>query len=73
MRCRIKRFYQKMECFRRGERDVARLALREKQIQQSYRPIIGVHKWFARRPGRLFRSLALSEFGRGALHDSYFF
>ena len=26
----------------------ATLALREKQIQQSYRPIIGVHKWFAR-------------------------
>ena len=28
---------------------IARMALREKQIQQSYRPIIGVHKWFARR------------------------
>jgi len=27
------------------------LALREKQIQQEYRPIIGVHKWFALRPG----------------------
>ena len=40
----------------------ARLALREKQIQQSYRPVIGVHKWFARRPGTLFRSLLLSEF-----------
>ena len=24
-----------------------RLALREKQIQQNYRPIIGIHKWFA--------------------------
>ncbi len=40
----------------------ASLALREKQIQQSYRPIIGVHKWFARRPGTLFRNLMLSEF-----------
>ena len=40
----------------------ARLAVREKQIQQSYRPVIGVHKWFARRPGTLFRSLLLSEF-----------
>ena len=26
---------------------VAALALREKQIQQNYRPIIAVHKWFA--------------------------
>ena len=34
---------------------VASLALREKQIQQNYRPIIAVHKWFARRPGTLFR------------------
>lgn len=25
---------------------VAGLALREKQIQQNYRPIIAVHKWF---------------------------
>ena len=39
-----------------------RLALREKQIQQSYRPVIGIHKWFARRPGTLFRSLLLSEY-----------
>ena len=38
------------------------LSLREKQIQQSYRPVIGVHKWFARRPGTLFRSLLLAEF-----------
>ena len=29
---------------------VADLALREKQIQQNYRPIIAVHKWFARNP-----------------------
>ena len=34
---------------------IADLALREKQIQQNYRPIIAVHKWFARRPGTLFR------------------
>ncbi|HXP60971.1 MAG TPA: DUF1156 domain-containing protein [Dongiaceae bacterium] len=40
---------------------VADLALREKQIQQNYRPIIAVHKWFARRPGTLFRSLLLAE------------
>ena len=43
---------------------IAEMALREKQIQQNYRPIIGVHKWFARRPGTLFRGLILSEFGR---------
>ena len=40
---------------------VADLALREKQIQQNYRPIMAVHKWFARRPGTLFRALLLSE------------
>ena len=34
---------------------VADLALREKQIQQNYRPVIAIHKWFARRPGTLFR------------------
>jgi putative DNA methylase len=51
---------------------VAELALHEKQIQQNYRPIIGVHKWFARRPGTLFRSLLLSEFKEGDLHDNYF-
>lgn len=48
------------------------LALREKQIQQSYRPIIGIHKWFARRPGTVFRNLILSEFnGPEALETSY--
>jgi Protein of unknown function (DUF1156) len=41
---------------------VADLALREKQIQQNYRPVIAVHKWFARRPGTLFRALLLAEF-----------
>ena len=45
------------------------LSLREKQIQQSYRPVIGVHKWFARRPGTLFRSLLLAEFN-GPLDDA---
>lgn len=51
---------------------VAALALREKQIQQNYRPIIAVHKWFARRPGTLFRSLLLSEFGEDRLRDRFF-
>jgi hypothetical protein len=32
-------------------RFIASLALREKQIQQNYRPILAVHKWFMRRPG----------------------
>jgi len=41
-------------------------------IQQNYRPIIAVHKWFARRPGTLFRSLLLSEFSQDPLHDTYF-
>lgn len=40
----------------------ADLARREKQIQQNYRPIIGIHKWFARRPGSVFRNLLLAEF-----------
>ncbi len=51
---------------------VAQLALREKQIQQNYRPIIAVHKWFARRPGTLFRALLLSEFGAAPLAESYY-
>lgn len=51
---------------------VARLALKEKQIQQNVRPIIAVHKWFARRPGTLFRALLLSEFGEGLLAETYF-
>ncbi len=51
----------------------AGLALQEKQIQQSYRPVIGVHKWFARRPGTLFRNLLLSEYnGDIPLRDSYY-
>ncbi len=51
---------------------VARLALREKQIQQSYRPIIAVHKWFARRPGTLFRALILSEFVQRPVQETYY-
>ena len=51
---------------------IAELALREKQIQQNYRPIIGVHKWFARRPGTLFRGLMLAEFGNDRLEDAFF-
>jgi adenine-specific DNA methylase len=51
---------------------VAELALKEKQIQQNYRPVIAVHKWFARRPGTLFRALLLSEFGATPLAESYF-
>jgi putative DNA methylase len=51
---------------------VAALALKEKQIQQNYRPIIAVHKWFARRPGTLFRGLVLSEFGDRPLKDGFF-
>lgn len=51
---------------------VADLALHEKQIQQNYRPVIAVHKWFARRPGTLFRSLLLAEFDSDPLRESYF-
>jgi putative DNA methylase len=52
---------------------VARLTAEENQIQQNYRPVIGVHKWFARRPGALFRSLLLSEFANGtSLAESYY-
>jgi putative DNA methylase len=51
---------------------VADLALREKQIQQNYRPIMAVHKWFARRPGTLFRALLLSEFQEGSLREQFY-
>ena len=50
---------------------VTRLALREKQIQQNYRPVIGIHKWFARRPGSVFRALLLAEFAGRDLSDAY--
>ncbi len=51
---------------------IANLALREKQIQQNYRPIIAVHKWFARRPGTLFRGLLLSEFIEKPLREAFY-
>ena len=51
---------------------IAELALREKQIQQNYRPIIAVHKWFARRPGTLFRGLLLSEFSDRPLREAFY-
>lgn len=51
---------------------IAAMALKEKQIQQNYRPIIAVHKWFARRPGTLFRGLALAEFGNRPIRDLFF-
>lgn len=51
---------------------VARLAYKEKQIQQRYRPTIGIHKWFARRPGTLFRALMLAEFVNAPLQESFY-
>ena len=51
---------------------IADMALREKQIQQNYRPIIAVHKWFARRPGTLFRGLLLSEFAERPLREVFY-
>lgn len=52
---------------------VAPLAHGEKHDRQAYRPYIQVHKWFARRPGSLFRALLLAEFGPpGELEDLYF-
>jgi putative DNA methylase len=51
---------------------VARMAMAEKQIQQNYRPLIAVHKWFARRPGTLFRALILSELAGARVDQTYF-
>ncbi|MEW6227261.1 MAG: DNA methylase [Bacillota bacterium] len=51
---------------------IAGLAYREKQIQQNYRPVIAVHKWFARRPGTLFRGLLLSEFLEKPLREVFY-
>jgi adenine-specific DNA methylase len=51
---------------------IADLALREKQIQQNYRPVIAVHKWFARRPGTLFRGLLLAEFLDRPLQEVFY-
>ena len=53
-------------------RFISALALREKQIQQNYRPIIAVHKWFARRPGTLFRGLLLAEFADKPVEDTFY-
>jgi len=50
---------------------IAGLAAAEKQVQQSYRPIIQVHKWFARRPGTLFRGLLLSHFDDRPLGEGF--
>ena len=44
----------------------------KKRFSKNYRPIIAVHKWFARRPGTLFRALVLSEFVDKTLSESYF-
>ena len=49
----------------------AEQGLREKQIQQSFRPVIGIHKWFARRPGTVFRSLLLAEYAEGPLREAF--
>lgn len=51
---------------------VAKLAMAEKQIQQNYRPLIAIHKWFARRPGTLFRALLLSELGDTRVDRTFF-
>lgn len=51
---------------------IAKLALAEKQIQQNYRPLIAIHKWFARRPGTLFRALILSELGGSRVDQTFF-
>ena len=51
---------------------IADLALREKQIQQNYRPIIAVHKWFARRPGTFSEDCLLSEFAAKPLQARRF-
>ncbi len=51
---------------------ISNIALREKQIQQNYRPIIAVHKWFARRPGTFFRGLLLSEFSEKPLEQAFY-
>lgn len=51
---------------------IAEMAFREKQMQQAYRPFIGIHKWFARRPGTLLRSLLLAEFDERPLRDTFF-
>lgn len=41
-------------------------------MQQDYRPIIALHKWFARRPGSLFYGLLLSEFSGKPLREVFY-
>lgn len=53
------------------ESHIARLAAREKQQQQHFRPVISVHKWFARRPATLFRALALAELAEGRVDATF--
>ena len=47
-------------------------ALREKQIQQNYRPIIAVHKSFARPPSTLSRGLMLADLRDRPLAETFF-
>ena len=40
---------------------------------ESYRPLIGIHKWSIRMPGTLFQDLLLAEFnGKHNLESSFF-
>jgi hypothetical protein len=41
---------------------ISRLAHAEKQATTHYRPVLNVHKWYARRSGAMLRSLLLAEF-----------
>ena len=50
---------------------ISDLALREKQIQQGYRPSIAVHKWFAGRSVTLFGGQLLSEFSGNSLREAF--
>ena len=47
---------------------IADLALREKQIQQNYRPIMEVHKWFV--PGPAILSGRLDSGGVYPAHEA---
>ncbi|MFW9998326.1 MAG: DNA methyltransferase [Candidatus Odinarchaeota archaeon] len=59
-------------------------AYRESRRRQFYRPIYSIHKWWARRPGSTFRTIALALFSgedsaekilsdrRGDTHSKYF-
>lgn len=43
-------------------RDLSRLAQMEAQSRQNYRPIYSIHRWWARRLGVIFRTIAISLF-----------